>query len=74
MRDRVLMLASFGKTTDHLFDAAMHGRSDAISGVSEWIIMDIPIPLGTGLFKLLQSRADTTYKKEKVSPLLLGDS
>merc|ERR1712086_866868 len=30
MRESVLMLASFEKTTDHLFDAAAHGRSDAI--------------------------------------------
>ena len=54
MRESVLMLASFEKTTDHLFDAAVHGRSDEIVGVSECIIMGIPIPLGTGLFKLLK--------------------
>lgn len=54
MRESVLMLASFEKTTDHLFDAAVHGRTDAIEGVSECIIMGIPIPLGTGLFKLLK--------------------
>jgi len=73
MRESVLMLASFEKTTDHLFDAAAHGRSDAIGGVSECIIMGIPIPLGTGMFKLLQSRANAPYKKKKVSPLLLGE-
>jgi DNA-directed RNA polymerase III subunit RPC1 len=49
MRESVLMLASFEKTTDHLFDAAVHGRSDEIVGVSECIIMGIPIPIGTGL-------------------------
>ncbi|KAL3802193.1 hypothetical protein HJC23_001737 [Cyclotella cryptica] len=54
MRESVLMLASFEKTTDHLFDAAVHGRTDAIDGVSECIIMGIPIPIGTGLFKLLK--------------------
>mmetsp|Transcript_14938 Transcript_14938/g.17148 ORF Transcript_14938/g.17148 Transcript_14938/m.17148 type:complete len:1480 (-) Transcript_14938:355-4794(-) len=54
MRESVLMLASFEKTTDHLFDAAVHGRTDAIVGVSECIIMGIPIPLGTGLLKLLK--------------------
>lgn len=32
MKDSVLMLASFEKTTDHLFDAALHGRSDEIDG------------------------------------------
>lgn len=49
MRESVLMLASFEKTTDHLFDAAVHGRSDEVVGVSECIIMGIPIPVGTGL-------------------------
>lgn len=32
MKDSVLMLASFEKTTDHLFDAALHGRVDDING------------------------------------------
>jgi len=53
MRDSTLMLASFEKTTDHLFDSAVRGRRDDIEGVSECIIMGLPIPLGTGLFKLL---------------------
>lgn len=53
MRESVLMLASFEKTTDHLFDAAVHGRSDEIVGVSECIIMGIPIPIGTGLPNVL---------------------
>ncbi|KAF9077107.1 hypothetical protein BDP27DRAFT_1311829 [Rhodocollybia butyracea] len=39
MKDSVLMLASFEKTTDHLFDAAAFGKNDTISGVSESIIM-----------------------------------
>jgi hypothetical protein len=42
----VLMLASFEKTTDHLFDAAVHSRQDNIIGVSECIIMGVPIPIG----------------------------
>ncbi|KAJ0395349.1 hypothetical protein ATCC90586_007781 [Pythium insidiosum] len=54
MKESVLMLASFEKTTDHLFDAAVHSRTDAIVGVSECIIMGIPIPLGTGIFKLMR--------------------
>lgn len=33
MKDSVLMLASFEKTTDHLFDAALHGRTDDITGM-----------------------------------------
>ena len=53
MRESVLMLASFEKTTDHLFDAAVHGRTDAIVGVSECIIMGMEVQMGTGLPSLL---------------------
>ena len=49
MRESVLMLASFEKTTDHLFDVAVHGRTDTIVGVSECIIMGMEVPVGTGL-------------------------
>ncbi len=55
MKESVLMLASFEKTTDHLFDAALHGRQDLVTGVSESIIMGIPMPTGTGMFKLMQT-------------------
>ncbi|KXZ56345.1 hypothetical protein GPECTOR_1g305 [Gonium pectorale] len=52
MKDSVLHTASFEKTSDHLFDAAIHGRVDDVVGVSESIIMGIPMPTGTGLFKI----------------------
>jgi len=52
MKDSVMMLASFEKTTDHLFDAAVHKRTDTIDGVSESIIMGMPMPTGTGLFRV----------------------
>ena len=55
MRQSTLMLASFEKTSDHLFDAAVHNRIDSVEGVSESIIMGNPVQLGTGLFKLLYS-------------------
>lgn len=42
MKDSVLMLASFEKTTDHLFNAAFHAKRDSIEGVSESIIMGNP--------------------------------
>jgi len=78
MRESVLMLASFEKTTDHLFDAAVHGRTDAIDGVSECIIMGIPVPIGTGLFKLLKratrASASTPVPSVVGKGLLLGDS
>lgn len=53
MKESVLMLASFEKTADHLFDAAYFGQKDSVCGVSECIIMGIPMNIGTGLFKLL---------------------
>ena len=53
MKESVLMLASFEKTSDHLFDAAYYGQKDTINGVSECIIMGIPMRVGTGLMKLL---------------------
>ncbi|KAJ3236806.1 hypothetical protein HDU81_010375 [Chytriomyces hyalinus] len=54
MKDSVLMLASFEKTTDHLFEASFFGKKDEINGVSECIIMGVPMGIGTGLFKLLR--------------------
>lgn len=50
MKDSVLMLASFEKTTDHLFDASAFGKSDDIAGVSESIIMGNPAAMcGTSM-------------------------
>jgi DNA-directed RNA polymerase III subunit RPC1 len=63
MKESVLMLASFEKTTDHLFEAALRGRTDEIDGVSECIIMGIPMPIGTGMFKLKQRNVDLKLTK-----------
>lgn len=72
MKESVLMLASFEKTTDHLFDAAVHSREDSIVGVSECIIMGVPIPIGTGLFKLLhKAKAPLTLPVVPRGDLLL---
>ncbi|XP_062171677.1 DNA-directed RNA polymerase III subunit 1 [Alnus glutinosa] len=54
MGKSILMLASFEKTADHLFSASINGRDDRIEGVSECIIMGIPIPIGTGMLKVRQ--------------------
>ncbi|XP_042455740.1 DNA-directed RNA polymerase III subunit 1-like isoform X1 [Zingiber officinale] len=54
MKESVLMLASFEKTAEHLFNASYAGRDDRIEGVSECIIMGIPMQLGTGILKLRQ--------------------
>lgn len=52
MRDSVLQLASFEKTTDHLFDAAYYMKEDKIEGVSECIILGQTMNIGTGAFQL----------------------
>lgn len=70
MKESVLMLASFEKTTDHLFDAAVHSREDSIIGVSECIIMGVPIPIGTGIFKLLAKTSHPIVLKQKRVRLL----
>ena len=54
MGKSVLMLASFERTADYLFDASARGRDDPIEGVSECIIMGIPIQIGTGMIKVKQ--------------------
>lgn len=54
MKASVLMLASFEKTAEHLFNASISGRGDQIEGVSECIIMGIPMQIGTGLLKVKQ--------------------
>nr|ALK02063.1 RNA polymerase III largest subunit [Wickerhamiella domercqiae] len=54
MRDSVLQLASFEKTTDHLFDAAFFMKTDKVEGVSECIITGQSVRIGTGAFSVVQ--------------------
>ncbi|GAB2275314.1 hypothetical protein Dimus_010075 [Dionaea muscipula] len=54
MKDSVLMLASFEKTSDHLFNASVNGREDKIDGVSESIIIGVPMQVGTGILEVRQ--------------------
>jgi DNA-directed RNA polymerase III subunit RPC1 len=61
MKESVMMLASFEKTADHLFEAAIRGTCDDVSGVSDSIIMGNAMPIGTGLFSMLQSSSEMTY-------------
>ncbi|KAI6183781.1 DNA-directed RNA polymerase subunit [Aphelenchoides bicaudatus] len=56
MKDSVLLLASFERTTDHLFEAAFFNQLDNLAGVSESIIMGTQARIGTGMLKLLHNR------------------
>ncbi|CUI14455.1 DNA-directed RNA polymase III large subunit, putative [Bodo saltans] len=57
MNNGVLTMASFERTTEHLYNAALLQRRDAKLSVSENIIVGNPVPLGTNAFTLLQARA-----------------
>uniref|UniRef100_A0A6G3MKE3 DNA-directed RNA polymerase n=1 Tax=Henneguya salminicola TaxID=69463 RepID=A0A6G3MKE3_HENSL len=63
MKESTLMLASFEKTADHLFDAAFYSSQNKIRGVSESIIVGSPIGVGTGMFRVLQK----SLTKEKTT-------
>lgn len=69
MKESAMMLASFEKTSEHLFNAASHGKKDYIDGVSECIIMGRPIPLGTGLFKIMHDTKMYNSNSNFVKPI-----
>lgn len=52
MKNSPLMLASFEKTGEILFDSAFFGAADKLKGVTEKILFGMPIELGTGKFDL----------------------
>ncbi|XP_078179923.1 nuclear RNA polymerase C1 [Carex rostrata] len=70
MKDSVLMLASFEKTAEHLFNASYSGREDQIEGVSECIIMGIPMLLGTGMLKVRQRMDSIPEFKYQPDPII----
>lgn len=49
----VLSRAAFEVTVDNLLEAAMHGETDALKGVTENVIVGQPIKLGTGAIELI---------------------
>lgn len=55
MRASVLSIASFEETNEHLFEAAVHKKSEHVLGVSEAIILGKRVAVGTGAFELLQN-------------------
>jgi DNA-directed RNA polymerase III subunit RPC1 len=57
----------------HSLQAAVRGRTDNIVGVSECIIMGIPMPIGTGLFRV-QHKADASLSDVHRRPPLLLDA
>lgn len=70
MKSSVLMLASFEKTSEHLFNASCAGREDEIEGVSEHVILGIPMQLGTGILRVRQKLPDLPEFKYQPGPIL----
>ncbi|KAM3407632.1 hypothetical protein ACQJBY_001166 [Aegilops geniculata] len=71
MKSSVLMLSSFERASEHLFNASYTGREDQIEGVSECIIMGMPMQLGTGILKVRQRLQDLPEFKYQPDPILL---
>ena len=69
MKESILHSASFERTTDQLFDAAAKGLHDHVTGVSESIILGMQMPIGTGLFGLLQ-QSNMTVPPPRPQPIL----
>ncbi|KQJ92760.1 DNA-directed RNA polymerase III subunit 1 [Brachypodium distachyon] len=72
MKTSVLMLASFERTMDHLFNASYAGRVDEIEGVSECVIMGMPMKPGTGILKVKQRLPDLPEFQYQPDPLVLS--
>lgn len=71
MKDSVIALSSFEKTTDHLFQAAFNAKKDSMQGVSECIIVGKPANnIGSAMPALVASKpalhphADLLFERE----------
>lgn len=65
MKDSVLLNASFEITADHLFNAAVQGCMDHVTGVSESIITGNQMSGGTGLFGILYDEGQRMEVEER---------
>lgn len=72
MKDSVLLLASFERTMDHLFDAGRYCKTDGLEGVSERIIMGVPMSIGTGSMKVLQRLPEDQLGPQPLRPLMFA--
>lgn len=56
MNNSVLTMASFERTTEHLYNAAIIQRKDTDLDVSDSIMLGKPVPLGTNSFSVLMDQ------------------
>ncbi len=67
-----LSAASFQETTRVLTDAAIHGKSDALRGLKENIIIGKLIPAGTGLERYRNIRVEPTEEARQAAYAVTG--
>ncbi|HEX5862449.1 MAG TPA: DNA-directed RNA polymerase subunit beta', partial [Nocardioides sp.] len=67
-----LSAASFQETTRVLTDAAIHGRSDALRGLKENVIIGKLIPAGTGLERYRNIRVEPTEEARAAAYSVTG--
>ena len=67
-----LSAASFQETTRVLTDAAIHGKSDALRGLKENIIIGKLIPAGTGLDRYRNIRVEPTEEARQAAYAVTG--
>ncbi len=67
-----LSAASFQETTRVLTDAAIHGKSDALRGLKENIIIGKLIPAGTGLDRYKNIRVEPTEEARQAAYAVTG--
>jgi DNA-directed RNA polymerase III subunit RPC1 len=65
MKNSTLGLASFEKTTDILYDAALFGAQEDTKGVSDAIILGDAMRIGTGSFKIMYDQSKHITKKSR---------
>ncbi|HDQ59910.1 MAG TPA: DNA-directed RNA polymerase subunit A'' [Candidatus Woesearchaeota archaeon] len=61
----VLARASFEVPLKHLFSAAMHNETDNLKSIVENVMLNQPMPAGTGVVHLLVKQAEKAEKPEK---------
>ncbi|MBI2673051.1 hypothetical protein HYX19_02215 [Candidatus Woesearchaeota archaeon] len=64
-KESVLARASFETPIKHIINASLIGEQDFLNSVIENVIMNQPVPLGTGLPKLIANIKINEEKKEK---------
>lgn len=64
-KSSVLARASFEVPLKHLFNAAMYGERDNLSSMVENVMVNQPVPVGTGMVKLKVERAEEKKEDKK---------